>query len=316
MKRRKLLSLVLRCALLLFLLMNGIAFMHAYRFTHFADATIERTPTTLSFPQKLKLLFTGVANPRPLNRSRPAQPYETVQVQSNVPLECWLLRTEGAKGTIILFHGYGGEKSSMLDKATVFLELGYNALLVDFMGSGGSGGRRTTIGFHEAEEVKDCFNYLVNRGFTNIHLFGTSMGAVAILKAIADHQLQPASIIIECPFGTMYQTVCARFRNYNVPTVPMAALLVFWGGVQHGYWAFSHNPVEYARQVSCPALLLYGQKDERVSREEIDLVYNNLKGTKQLVTYPQAGHENYLLKYKTEWTTDVAAFLTLVSTKK
>jgi len=41
-----------------------------------------------------------------------------------------------------------------------------------------------------------------------------------------------------------------------------------------------------------------------------------LKGTKQLVTYPQAGHENYLLKYKTEWTTDVAAFLTLVSTKK
>jgi alpha-beta hydrolase superfamily lysophospholipase len=210
---------------------------------------------------------------------------------------------------VLIFHGYGGEKSSMLDKATEFLKMNFNVLLVDFMGSGGSEGNSTSIGFHEAEEVKDCFEYIQKGGEKNIHLFGTSMGAVAIMKAISDYKIQPVSIMIECPFGTMYKTVSARFRLVNIPTFPMAGMLMFWGGVQNGFWAFSHNPEEYAKGVSCPTLLLYGEKDNRVSREEIDNIYNNLQGQKSLATYPLAGHENYLLKYKEQWVTDVANFL-------
>src|SRR5205085_9033661 len=134
-------------------------------------------------------------------------------------------------------------------------------------------------------------------GVKNIYLFGTSLGAVAILKAIHDYHLQPAAIIIECPFGSMYQTTCARFRIIKVPPFPMAGLLVFWGGIQNGFWAFGHNPTMYARSVKCPTLLLYGEKDEKVSRQEIDDIYKNLAGKKTLRTYPLAGHENYLIKY-------------------
>jgi uncharacterized protein len=309
MKRKKVIRILLWSILLLFLLLNGVAYMHAYKFTHFADPSIERTPKELSFGQKLGLLFTGVDNPKPLNKAFPNKPYQVIKVQSNVELDCWFMKKDSAKGTVLLFHGYGGEKSSMLDKAEVFLGLGYNTMLVDFMGSGGSGGRRTTIGFEEAIEVRDCYNYLINGGYTNIHLFGTSMGAVAIMKAIKDYNLQPKSIIIECPFGSMYKTVCARFETYDVPTFPMAGLLMFWGGTQNGFWAFSHNPTQYAKSIQCPTLLLYGEKDERVSREEIDAIFSNLKGNKKLIIYPFAGHENYLLKYRTEWTQDVRTFL-------
>jgi alpha-beta hydrolase superfamily lysophospholipase len=230
-------------------------------------------------------------------------------MKSNKLLDCWLVRAIGAKGTVLLFHGYGGEKSSMLDKATEFVNMHYNVLLVDFMGSGGSEGNSTSIGFKEAEEVKDCFEFVQKQGEKNIHLFGTSMGAVAIMKAISDYKINPTSILLECPFGTMYQTVCARFKLVNVPTFPMAGMLMFWGGVQNGFWAFSHNPEEYAKAISCPVLLLYGEKDNRVSREEINIIYNNLQGLKTLVTYPLAGHENYLLKYKEQWVADVSSFL-------
>lgn len=290
-------------------MLNGIAYMHAYKFTHFTDPLIKRTPKELSFSQKLKLLFTGVDNPKPLNKKFPNRPYQVIKVHSNVELDCWLMNADSAKGTVILFHGYGGEKSSMLDKAEVFFHLGFNTMVVDFMGSGGSQGTRTTIGFEEAIEVRDCYNYLVEKGYSNIHLFGTSMGAVAIMKAIKDYSIQPRSIIVECPFGSMYKTVCARFNTYHVPTFPMAGLLMFWGGVQNGFWAFSHNPTVYAKNIQCPTLLLYGEKDERVSREEIDDIFSNLKGTKKLVTYPLAGHENYLLRYQAEWTKDVRTFL-------
>ena len=296
--------------------MNIVAIFHSYKFTHFADDSIEKTqkPEQLSFSGKLNALFFGVNNPRPTNKTKPAG-YETIELQSNKKIECWYLnkdnyaKTETVKGTIIICHGYGGEKSSMLDKAKILDSLNYNTFLIDFMGSGGSEGNTTTIGFKEAKQVKTAYDYLQSKKVEDIYLFGTSLGAVAIMKAIKDYDLKPKGIIIECPFGTMYQTVEARFKNMNVPTFPMAGLLVFWGGIQNGFWAFNHNPTDYAKYITCPTLLLYGEKDKNVSRQEIDNIFTNLAGQKQLKTYKLAGHENYLNKYKIEWTQDITEFL-------
>jgi esterase/lipase len=107
----------------------------------------------------------------------------------------------------------------------------------------------------------------------------------------------------------MYQTTAKRFSNMNVPAFPMAGLLLFWGGTLNGFWAFGHNPSEYAKNITCPTLLLYGEKDNRVSRKEINTIYFNLSGEKKLKTYPLSGHENYLKKYKKEWSSDVSTFL-------
>jgi uncharacterized protein len=168
---------------------------------------------------------------------------------------------------------------------------------------------QTTLGFKEAAEVKSAFDYVSRRGEKNIYLFGTSMGSVAIMKAIADYDLKPKGIIIACPFGSMYKTTCARFKNMHAPTFPMAGLLVFWGGVQNGFWALGHNPTEYAKKINSPTLLLYGEQDKNVSRQEIDDIFKNLQGVKTLKTYKLAGHENYLTKYKDEWIKDISKFL-------
>ncbi|MCS3797816.1 alpha/beta hydrolase [Niastella sp. OAS944] len=291
--------------------MNIIAAFHSYKFTHFAAGNVTKTnnPDKLSVGQKVNTLLFGVSNPRPVNNVIPLAHFTTIRLKSNKEIECWSINTDSAKGTVVLFHGFGGQKSSMLDKAAIFRGLGYNTFLVDFMGSGGSEGNQTTIGYKEAEQVKTCFEYLTKQGEKKICLFGTSMGAVAIMKAIHDFQIKPEAIIIECPFGSMYKTVCARFRSMNVPAFPMAGLLVFWGGVENGFWAFGHNPTKYAKHISCPTLLLYGAKDEKVSKEETDAIFANLKGRKELKIYQEAGHENYLLKYKNEWTRDVEEFM-------
>ena len=291
--------------------MNVVAIFHSYKFTHFSEDNTEKTkdPQKLTALQKINTLVFGVSNPRPENKVKPRTDFETIKLKSNAEIECWSLKVENAKGTVILFHGYGGCKSSMLDKAEIFAALGFNTFLVDFMGSGGSEGHKTTIGFQEAEQVKTCFDFVKKSGEKNIYLFGTSMGAAAIMKAISEYKILPEGIILECPFGTMYETVSARFKSMNVPTFPMAGLLVFWGGVQNGFWAFGHNPSEYALEIKLPTLLLYGAKDEKVSREEIDTIFRNLPGKKKLKIYQNAGHENYLMKYKEEWAVDVQEFL-------
>jgi uncharacterized protein len=303
-----------RLLLFVFICVNIIAAIHAYKFTHFSSKFISKTksPEKLTFSEKISALFLGVNNPRPVNKHKPTQVYSTLVLQSNKKIECWYIKSNKSilsKGTIMIFHGYGGDKSTMLDKSDEFLKLGYNTFLVDFMGSGGSEGDQTTIGFKEAEEVKTAWEFLDKRGEKNIYLFGTSMGAVAILKALNDFNLNPKGIILECPFGSMKHTVGARFKKMSVPSFPMASLLVFWGGLENGFWAFGHNPTEYAKSVKVPTLLFYGEKDKSVSREEIDGIFNNLKGKKTLKTFELSGHENYLIKYNHSWVDSVSDFL-------
>lgn len=313
MKRKKWIKKSIWTLAAVFVLINVVAVFHSYKFTHFSDGKSVKTedPQKLTAGQKMKALVFGVSNPRPENKTFPLTDYQTIRLNSNKEIECWSIRKENSKGTVVLFHGFSSEKSSMLDKSDIFQQLGYNTFLVDFMGSGGSEGNQTTIGYLEAEQVKTCYDYLSEIGEKNIYLFGNSMGAVAIMKSISDYEIVPEGIIIECPFGSMYQTVCARFKTMNVPAFPMAGLLVFWGGLQNGFWAFGHNPIEYATKINCPVLLLYGAKDEKVSKEEeIDKIFNNLAGSKQLKVYQDAGHENYLIRYKDEWTADVREFLT------
>lgn len=308
---------VLWALAIVFVALNVVAFIHAYKFTHFSHRKSIRTkdPKELSVTDKLKTLLTGIDNPRPVNKSLPAHPYQKIRVSSSAELACWRIPVQNARGTVILFHGYSGEKSSLLTRADEFMKLGYNTFLVDFMGSGGSSGNSTTIGYAEAQQVKDCFEYLRANGEQHIILFGTSMGAAAILKALNDFPITPDGIILECPFGSLYKTVRARFKLMGVPDFPMASVLTFWGGVQNGYWAFSHNPSTYAGAVTCPTLLLFGEQDDRVSREETDLIYANLRGDKVLKTYPDAGHNVFVGRNQEIWIADVSDFLSTISRK-
>ncbi|MFP9098062.1 alpha/beta hydrolase [Flavobacterium sp. RHBU_24] len=309
-KRKNPLRTLLRILIIAFILLNIIAAVHAWSFTHFDDNAGARVnPDRMTNTQKAKLLLLGATLPRPVNTDLPSRDFERVTLQSNVQLSAWYIKAKKPKGTVLLFHGYQGNKSGLLPAANRFIAMGYNVLLTDFMGSGGSEGNSTTIGFDEAEEVKDCFNYIQQKGEQHIYLYGSSMGAVAIMKAIADYKLAAKGILIGCPFGTMYKTVSNRFEIMGVYKFPLAGMLTFWGGVENGFWAFGHNPEDYAKSISCPALLLWGELDNRVSGEEIDAIYANLNGPKQLKKFIHCGHSAYLDEYPEEWDEAVQGFL-------
>lgn len=313
MKLKKIISIFLFITFLGICIINIVIIFHAYNFTHFSSNKQAKTkaPNSLSFYQKLKVLAFGVSNPRPNNTAKPTQNYQIINLQSNKNIECWLIKQANSQGTVILFHGYGGNKSLMLDKAAIFNDLGYSTLLVDFAGSGGSESNETTIGFNESLQVKTCYDYMQLQGEQNIILFGTSMGAVAMMKSVSDYNLLPTKLILECPFGTMLETVKKRCENMKIPSFPFAHLLVFWGGVINNFNGYSHNPTEYAKKITISTLLLYGEKDKNVTKLEINTIFNNLQGQKFLKTYQNAGHENYLIKYKTTWKSNIHDFLTI-----
>jgi hypothetical protein len=294
-----------------FLLLNVMAYNHAYKFTHFTKIEGKRVePEDLSFTSKLKVLFFGVDNFRPINTQQPEQSYKTITIQSRKALACWQIEVENSKGIVVLFHGYSGKKSGNIGYSNIFNEIGYSTFLVDFMGSGGSEGNQTTVGFKESQDVKVTFDY-IKKAFPNeeIILFGSSMGAVAIMKAIADNSVQPTKIILECPFGKMRKTVKKRFEAMNIPSFLIADMLLFYGGIQNGFNPYRHNPTTYAEKIKIPVLLLYGTNDERVTLAETNDIFEALNGQKRLVLLKNSAHQNYLMNDKKVWLEEIKAFL-------
>jgi len=296
---------------LLFAAVNTLAAFHAWKFTHYdPELTGDVRADEFTARQKLRAALTGVSLPRPVNTSFPSADYEDVFL--DVPtgqMHAWWVPVKDSRGTVVLFHGYGASAGSVLDRGGAFRRMGFSTLLVDFTGSGESSGTATTIGWTEAAEVRAAADWASKKSGGNpVHLFGVSLGAAAVLKAVHEGA-RPASVILECPFGTLLQAVKNRCVIARIPPEPTAQLVTFWGGALHGFNAFRHNPQDYARSVQCPTLLLWGDRDDRVIRAETDAVFSALGGTKKLVVIPGAGHENLLAADRDRWTAAISAHL-------
>ena len=303
---------VLTACLLLFAGVNVILYNHAYHFTHFSPTGTQKTgrPESLSLGEKMSLAFTGIRNPKPVNITKPDQPFKVVRLQNERKnrLEGWFIGAKGGRGTVVMFHGYTSTKSQLLIEATAFREQGFNTLLMDLSGHGGSGGYATTIGYYEAADVAAAYAY-ARKLDKRVILYGVSMGAAAILRAVPLYRLQPEALVLECPFATMLQATRNRFRLLHLPEYPLAELLVFWGGWQNDYDAAHHNPAEYARQVRVPTLLMYGLRDRRVIKPEVETIYRNLNGPKELVYFKDLEHQSYCKKQPQRWRAVVSRFL-------
>jgi len=296
--------------------LNALAYSHASTMLRFVDAAPRTaTPEQLGFRSKIKVLLSGVSIPRPAGHRRPAELAPDCQVlsvpgPSGIKLASWYC--DRGKGTpvVILFHGYSAEKTSLMGEARAFLDLGASVMLVDFRGSGGSSESYTNVGVREAEDVAAALHYARRRlSHREVFLFGRSMGAAAILRAVHVHAIQPDGVILEAVFDTMLNTVRHRFRALQVPSFPSAELLVFWGGRQWGFDGFEHNPSDYAASVHCPTLLMHGARDPRVRLTEARRVFEAIPGRKEFVTFERSGHESYLSNHANRWRNAVERFI-------
>ncbi|MCB0836178.1 MAG: alpha/beta hydrolase [Bacteroidetes bacterium] len=311
-KKSHLKSLLWKILLPAFLIFNLVTFSHAWKFTHFTEqGTRTQKPDELTLGQKLKVLFTGVSVPKPQNTS-PSYPYQEIQIptQKNQQMNSWLLQADSARGVVLLFHGYAGHKSSLSPEALAFRDMGYHAVLIDFPGHGDSPGNTTSVGYGEAQDVVMATQYIKEKyPDLPVYLYGFSMGAVAVVKALSEENIDVEGAIICAPFHTLLRTVKNRFSIMGVPSFPFAEGLVFWGGIQHGFWAFNHQVDEYAKEVNVPCLVMHGGKDERASLDGVKKIYQNLKGPKDIHIFSDLAHQSYYLAEPEMWKETVKNFL-------
>jgi uncharacterized protein len=305
---------VLWVLLVQFVLINVSAALYAYRLTHFyTDPSLTQPSLSGNIFTKTWKLFTGPKQPRSLLREKPVFPYETILLKTanGLKIETWYSAADSAaKGTVILFHGITITKGHMLDEAYEFRYWGYNVMLVDFRGHGNSDGNTTTIGVRESEEAKLAYEYVAQKGEKNIFLYGASLGAVVIAKAISDYGLQPSGVILDMPFQSLQTYLKGRARMLGFPQQPFAFLTTFWVGLERGFNGYKHRTTRYAKNINCPVLMQWGTKDALVLQQETEAVYNAIPpGHKKLVVYEKAQHESFLRHDPVKWRMEVEQFL-------
>jgi alpha-beta hydrolase superfamily lysophospholipase len=298
--------------LIFFILINFISATNAYKFTHFYNAgeVVIKPENKKTSWDHVEDIFLGKDYIKKKNIAIPDSFSKVIfKTKDDLKLEGWYSAADKPVGSVALFHGYGENKSDVLREGNAFLKMGYNVLLIDFRGQGNSGGNTCTIGYFEAEDVKLAYNFLKNKGEKNIVLWGISMGAATVAHAIEEYHLQPSKVILEMPFATMENAVEGQVRLMHLPVEPISTLLTFWGGIEHGFWAFGMNPDEYVKDIHCPVLMQVGLNDIRVTAIERKEVFDNLNQPKQMVIYNDSGHESLCKKEPLKWLATVSAFL-------
>ncbi|HMK27862.1 MAG TPA: alpha/beta fold hydrolase [Chitinophagaceae bacterium] len=319
-RKRKLPAIVrwiLWVLLVQFFLFNLSAALYAYRFTHvYDDPALRNKPPNRNIFVKTWRLFSGPRQPRSAITEFPVFQYQTIKlpVGNMIFIDTWYARTDSnAKGTVILFHGIMGNKGMLIPEASEFLSYGYNVMLVDFRAHGNSGGNTTTIGVRESKEVKEAYDYIVKEGEKNILLYGVSMGAVVVSKAIADYDLKPSGVFLDMPFASLQSHLRARARGLGFSGFgekPFGFLVTLWIGIERGFNGFKDQTARYVAKIKCPVLMQWGAVDHYVLKSETDKIYNAIASSnKKLLIYDHAGHESFLQKDPVKWQIEVEKFL-------
>ena len=134
--------------------------------------------------------------PRPQIGANPASKglrYESVVLATSdgVHLAAWYLPGTNRAG-IVLLHGAGSTRSSVLDQAAVLAEHGFGVLLVDARGHGESGGRAMDFGWYGDRDIEAAIRFLTGRADVDsarIGVMGMSMGGEEALGASASNAL-------------------------------------------------------------------------------------------------------------------------------
>jgi pimeloyl-ACP methyl ester carboxylesterase len=126
--------------------------------------------------------------------------------------------TNGA--TIILLHGYGGNRQDLLWHAETLAKAGYGVLMYDERASGESDGRRRSYGWEDAQDVGGALDFLNRRtpgGKAKVGIAGCSLGGQIALQGAANYP-QIAAVWADGP---------SQIRAKDIPIYSWQAFLSY-----------------------------------------------------------------------------------------
>ncbi len=202
------------------------------------------------------------------------------------------LPLEGVQRTVILAHGVTVNAYLSLHYATHFRALGFNVLLYTHRNHGRSGGRTTSYGYYEKDDLRACVDWVQARNGADavIGTHGESMGAATVLQhAALDHRL--GFVVADCPFASAQAEFAYRIKvEYGLPAFPLIPVASALTRLRDGWFFHEAAPLAVVDRITAPLLLIHGEADEYIPPQDSRDLFAAARAPKQLYLMPDAGH--------------------------
>jgi len=229
----------------------------------------------------------------------------SIPASDGVTLSAWCVPHDPHKA-VVLLAGISADRRACLAHAECYLDLGYTVLLPDLRGTGKSGGRLVTLGWHERKDLAACYRYLRELGYRHVGADGISLGAATVCYALREVD-DFAFIVVESSYDTIRSAFQNRVALFGGPPAFAVPAWLLFKPFAVGAGA---GPVDFMARCNAPALILAGDSEGVLTVSETEALFNRCgSALKRLHLFRGGGHDNFAGRFADEYRRELRAFL-------
>lgn len=238
-----------------------------------------------------------------------------IQSEDGLKLHARLMDQSGAKGTVLMFHGYRTHPEVDFSASShVYYECGNRIVHIDQRAAGESEGKYIGFGVLESRDCCLWAQYIANRFGTDqkIILAGLSMGASTVLMATAHHEdrrvrincspeepmevsmtlpKNVTGIVADSAFSSPYDIIKKRIRTtYHCNGRLLTIAIGIWIRMLAHYSLKELSVPDVMKHNTIPVLLVHGTEDSNVPVEMTVKIAENCQAPKQVLLVKGAEH--------------------------
>jgi fermentation-respiration switch protein FrsA (DUF1100 family) len=221
----------------------------------------------------------------------------------------WWVDIGNGSPVVLLVHGLGADRSSMLSRAELLTRYGFSTLLIDLQAEGETQGNAITLGHLESADVVAARDWVKRTApGRKIGVIGTSLGGASVVLAP-----QPSgfdAVVLESVYPRIGRAVENRIRMRLGPLAPVLTPLLLVQLEPRLHITVSDlEPIRWIGRLGAPVLMAAGSKDEHTTLEESRELFAAATHPKSLWVVEGAVHEDLLAFDPTAYEEHVVEFL-------
>ena len=212
----------------------------------------------------------------------------TIKSKDNYKLKGYFIeKFKGCNRYVIIIHGYSCNHYSSMAFCRMFLNKGFNILVVDSRSHGESEGDYATYGYYEKDDIDLWIEEIKRRTKTKdvfLGLHGQSMGAATAL-IVAGNNETVKFVIDDCGFSSAKDCIIFTIGKYKYVPCKLIYKMLHRKLIKLANFDLEEsNPInEIVKRKDLPVLFVHGVKDQKVPYKMAQEMYNKKQGKNDIL---------------------------------